>query len=231
MNNGGVEMNASKMVFAMAALLVAGSAQSQMQGRLERTLATYVPSGWVVVRGPVRGDLNRDGQADAVLVLQALGKTTKSADEEGEEKPRWLRVLLSNGNGYRLLAESTDLVPPFVGDEDPCWIDELAEVGIRDGKLKVKLSYQSGCDDFGTPPPYQQYLFREESGRMRLIGYDNYLPVQPGGSREISTSYNYLSGRKKTVTGTARRERWEDLPRLPHYYLDGPMPESDDWPF
>ncbi|PJK12313.1 hypothetical protein CO613_11690 [Lysobacteraceae bacterium NML07-0707] len=220
-------MDANKAFLAVAALLTATGVRAQEQ--LEPALAVHVPSGWEVTREAVYGDLNRDGRADVVLVLQALGKTTKSADEEGEEKPRWLRVLVNNGGGYRLLAESTDLIPSNDADVDPCWSDPLDEISISNGKLEVNFNYWSSCGSYGVSN--SKYLFREEGGRMRLIGYDRQEFSRSTGE-EDRVSYNYLTGRKKTVEGgnvfdekARSRERWERFPRQP-YYLDGPMPSS-----
>ena len=196
--------------------------------------AAHIPAGWRLTH-TVRGDLNGDGRADAVLVLQQqdpakIISNDKLGPDELNTNPRTIKVLFNEADGYRTAAESNVLIPPEHSTDTPCLQDPLLDGDITadKGLLKVTLHYWLSCGSWGMNT--ETYTFRWQQKRFRLIGLDSVEFMRNSGDK-TSRSYNYLTGNKKTITGDNMfeggkpRTRWEKLPKLPPYYLDGSLPE------
>ncbi|MCP2039888.1 hypothetical protein L1281_000467 [Neisseria sp. HSC-16F19] len=209
----------------LPALLLPAAAQAD-------DFAAHVPAGWQLTH-TVRGDLNGDRRADAVLVLQQQDAAKIIGNDNlGPNRlntnPRVLKVLFKEAGGYRLAAQSDELIPPEHSIDVPCLQDPLLDGDITadKGLLKVTLHYWLSCGSWGVA--IDTYTFRWQQNRFRLIGLDHMEFMRNSGDK-TSYSYNYLSGRKKVITGDnifeggKPRTRWEKLPKLPHYYLDGPL--------
>ena len=205
--------------------------------------SAWKPAGWKMVAG-AEGDLNGDGAADAVIVLQQQD-AAKIVANDGLGNPtldtnqRQIKVLLRQGAGYRLVAENRSWLPS-AGDVDmPCLADPLLDEGsieINRGVLKVSLGYWLSCGSWGVSR--DTYTFRWQQNRLRLIGWDGVEFMRNSGDM-TERSINYLTGRQKTVTGGNMFEdvpaakiktRWQTLPPQPARYLDGPsLPSPQDW--
>lgn len=197
--------------------------------------AAHIPAGWQLTHS-VRGDLNGDGRADAVLVLQQQDPA-KIIDNNNlgasqlNTNPRVLKVLFNDQGRFRHAAESGTLIPPEHSTDAPCLQDPLldGDITVEKGLLKVKLHYWLSCGSWGVDT--ETYTFRLAQNRFRLIGLDQMEFMRNSGDA-TEYSYNYLTGRKKTVTGGNMfeggkpRTRWEKLPALPPYYLEGPLPQQ-----
>lgn len=175
--------------------------------------------GWEIAR-EAQGDLDGDGRAEAVLVLRRDDpQLVKENDGLGAPRldlnPRALLVLENEGEGWRQLARSDTLVPPAGSVEAPCLADPLEDgaVTIGNGVLSVLFNYWLSCGSYGVT--IREYKFRLQEGRFRLIGFDR-LEFSRATGRGDEVSTNYLTGRRKSVTGIAVIEPDEaDTPREP----------------
>ncbi|QMT40026.1 hypothetical protein [Neisseria shayeganii] len=201
--------------------------------------SALVPQGWKLDYS-AEGDLNGDGQADAVIVVRGQDPAKMVRNEglgasELDTNPRQLLVFLRQGQGYQLAAANRDWLPPAGSTETPCLQDPLEEggIGIKNGRLTVMLHYWLSCGSWGVQN--NTYTFRLEGRRFRLIGLDQVSYMRNSGEKTM-VSTNYLSGRQKTVTGAnmfedepnRHRERWRNLANRTRWYLDGPLPNGDE---
>lgn len=197
--------------------------------------SAHIPAGWQATH-TVRGDLNGDGRADAVLVLQQqdpakIVDNNSLGPSQLNTNPRVLKVLFNEQGRFRPAAESSTLIPPEHNTDAPCLQDPLldGDITVEKGLLKVKLHYWLSCGSWGVDT--ETYTFRLAQNRFRLIGLDQ-LEFMRNSGDATEYSYNYLTGRKKTVTGGnifgdgKSRTTWQKLPALPAYYLEGPLPQQ-----
>jgi hypothetical protein len=91
-------------------------------------LRPWVPPGWGLIAS-ARGDLDGDGRADAVLVLQKqdAGRVRPVDGPGGPQvdlNERRLQVLLARpGGGYRRVFSSDQTIPPEGNEDNPCVVD------------------------------------------------------------------------------------------------------------
>ncbi|MDP2308567.1 MAG: hypothetical protein Q8P18_21280 [Pseudomonadota bacterium] len=140
------------------------------------TAEAYIPAGWVLareneaqvtVRGiafdgrrgapETTGDLDGDGQADRVLVLEPATAGTGPGPDHciACEKPHWPRAVVVIGAqdaGWRLLG---------VAD----WGDASMEARIDRGRIVATMGSYGGYSSRAS-----ELIYRLEGGRFRLIG-------------------------------------------------------------
>ena len=196
----------------------------------------YVPKGWKIIKS-VKGDLNGDNQADAVLVLQKQDKANiipndSMGQTELDTNPRMLKVLFKQADGYKTAVENTTLIPPESNKDNVCLNDPLSDVSIDKGRLKVRFEGFYSCGNWWKD--YSDYLFRYQNDRFLLIGYSYYEYHRASGEIE-EYSDNYLTGKRKRTTGgnvfgsskDRPKVKWERLKKKP-YYLDEPYQYPTD---
>ena len=198
--------------------------------------SAYVPKGWKIIKS-VKGDLNGDNQADAVLVLQKQDKANIIPNDsmglpELDTNPRMLKVLFKQAGGYKTAVENTTLIPPESDKDNGCLADPLSDVSINKGRLKVHFEWFYSCGSWWMS--HSDYLFRYQNDRFLLIGYSHYEYHRASG--EINEySDNYLTGKRKRTTGgnvfdsypDRPKVKWERLKKKP-YYLDEPYQYPTD---
>lgn len=201
--------------------------------------SAHVPEGWKIVKS-VKGDLNGDGKADAVLLLQKQDKANIVQNEglgssELDTNPRVLKILLKEASGYKTAVENDTLIPPQNDAESPCLEDPFSDMAVdKKGRLKIELNYWLSCGSWWTGS--SEYIFRYEKGRFRLIGYENNAYNRASGETNVDSD-NYLTGKRKIVKGgnmfepseNRPKTKWETIKENP-YYLDEPR-DMDHWFF
>lgn len=167
--------------------------------------SAFVPPGWKLVQSAV-GDLNKDEQPDAVLVIQQ-DEPANIVEHDGlgvpelNLNPRRLLVLLYTANGYRQVLATDRFLPTEHDEHTPCLADPIEEgggVGISRGLLTVNLTYWLSCGSYSVSS--YQFKFRYEDDRFRMIGLDTDSFSRSSGE-QYQTSINYLTGKRKRTTG------------------------------
>ena len=183
-------------VFAVClAAPVTSSAQDDRFDRIDKSkiavtgkkTSDFVPADWKIEE-EIKGDLNGDASADAVLAIQQV----KAAD--GKEPARALIVLLAQANGDWKNVAVADRLLNCVGCGNAM---EEINVTIKKGVLDVNQNWGNSGSSMGK----SDYKFRLESasGRFRLIGADFTETMMP--DKIYSESNNYLTGDRKTAKG------------------------------
>lgn len=205
--------------------------------------------GWTIER-EVYGDLNGDGNEEAVLVVnQADPVLVIENDALGgptiDTNPRALLVLKNTSRGWRQILRTSTFVPSSGSLQAPCLIDPLAEgeIAVEDGKLFIQYNYWSSCGSYGVTTNRYTFRLQVSSGkeRLRLIGFDK-LEFSRASGTGNEVSINYLTSRRKRTSGLeviARREGdppvarpmvvWEKI-RRETYFLEGMnISACEDW--
>ena len=150
----------------LAGLLLATTTVAHAAPPLAASPEAWVPAGFVV-QETLRGDLNRDGQDDVVLLIKATDKKAFERDRSGKLSDRNRRgvvVALKKNDQYEQL-----LVNPacFASDEEDGGVYFAPELGLEIRKGHLLVTYSHGR--YG----YWQYNFRYQNGTLALIGYDS----------------------------------------------------------
>jgi hypothetical protein len=167
------------------------------------TAADFVPKGWRVEHQP-KGDLNKDGRDDVVLVLR-MDDPANIVENEGlgasefDTNPRLLAVLFAEGTGYRLAVQDHALIPrpdsPVMDD----YLDGDDAVTVRRGAFTVRLHSWASAGSWYTGNT--TFTFRHQDGCFRLIGHDNSWMHRASGET-ASTSLNFVAGKGVFEEGT-----------------------------
>lgn len=191
----------------------------------------WVPAGWKLIQ-TATGDLNKDNQPDAVIVIQQdnpanIKKNDGLGEPELDLNPRRLIVLLNIDAGYRQVLTTERFLPKQNSEHSPCLTDPVSEgggVGINRGLLAVNLTYWLSCGSYSVSN--YQFKFRYDNERFRLIGLDISSFSRSSGE-QYETSVNYLTGKRKLTRGLNMFEEskpeitWQTLnPEQRHFYLD-----------
>ncbi|HET6431420.1 hypothetical protein [Dyella sp.] len=126
----------------------------------------FVPPAYKVVE-TIRGDLNKDGQDDVVLVVKhtdAANIITNDHGREVDRNRRGLIIALRTGATYVLAVRNLNCFSSENEDGGVYFPPELS-VSIENAKLVIAY----GHGRYG----YWSYTFRYQSSGFFLIGYDN----------------------------------------------------------
>jgi len=127
-------------------------------------LREVVPPGWGI-KDSVTGDLNKDGRADAVLVLEYADTVTEMRDGiENTGNPRILLILFKDSvtGGYIPVCQNNQII--VRKGEGGMVDDPYGGLEIKRNVLTVSIEYvRSGAN----------YKFRWQAGDMFLIGFSS----------------------------------------------------------
>ena len=145
------------------------------------------PAGFIAtsqrVMEHLSGDLNNDGRPDHVYVVAGDDGSLRQEDPDRgliDSNPHGLLVALSTPDGYTLTLDKPALFGTVFQDGGVYYAPEV-EVGIDKGRLKIHYAHGR----YG----YWTYTFRQQQGRLQLIGYDE------SDADEASLSVNLLTGK------------------------------------
>ena len=143
-------------------------------------------SGW----DEIKGDLNKDGLEDIVLIIKGTDKNKIIQDEDRgklDRNRRGIIILFTKGNSYLLAAKNYDCFSSENEDGGVYFAPELY-VEVKKGNLVVE--YLHGR--YGN----WSYIFRFQNGDFELIGYDSY--SSRGPVPQYEESINFLTKKKLT---------------------------------
>ncbi len=154
-------------------------------------LNEFVPSGWAIIDSAT-GDLNKDGIADAAIVLQYKDSVSmKNADGHTvRTHPRILAIAFQKSSGgYELLQQSNTFIKK---DDNPDMEDPFVDIAINKGILDIRLRQFAMIGSWYVTN--FSYKFRYQQGELTLIGADR---IHSTGAVMIMTIIVTISLRKK----------------------------------
>lgn len=185
----------------------------------DTSFARWVPSGWKLLH-QAQGDLDGAGGRDAVLVLEQTDPARRVPNAhlgpaELNLNQRRLLVLVDGGKGLAKAIEQDGVLPSEHDSDQPCLEDPLHEedaVVIRNRTLRLTEHSWTSCGSYGTSREAMIFRLEPDGKRLRLIGLD-YSDMMRNSGEASETSVNYLSGRRKRVTGLNAFDPAENRPK------------------
>ena len=169
-------------------LTIGTNVYAQPNARVARSVADFVPRGYVVVQ-EIKGDLNKDRDPDIVLIIKSMDSSKFVKDKYGGERDRNRRgilVALHDQHGYRLVLENRNCFSSENEDGGVYFAPEL-DVGINKGNLTIHYAHGR----YG----YWTYSFRYHNSNFALIGYDS--SSDRGPVVQNTVSVNLSTGRAR----------------------------------
>ena len=185
-------MTRNRLLAATAALLVARAVAAPVGAASDPR--ALVPAGYRVVE-TIRGDLDRDGREDVVLLVKATDPAGIVDDERGgkvDRNRRGLVIAFRHGDRYDLALKNLACFSSENEDGGVYFAPELSVSVMKNGTLSLHYSHGR----YG----YWIYKFRWQQGAFELIGYDG--SSDDGPVVERFTSINLLSNKAVTRTNT-----------------------------
>lgn len=165
---------------ALIIFLVSGTnAFGQAAPKTAKSPIDFVPVGYVVSE-KIQGDLNKDNQADYVLIIKETKRSNFVKNKFGDEVDRNRRGILiafKNENLYELVLENRDC---FSSEHEDGGVYYSPELGIFIEKGNLRIHYFHGRYGFWA------YKFRYQNSDFDLIGYDSSQNRGPVVERSVS---------------------------------------------
>jgi len=191
-------MRITKLTLLLSAVLPISSfvmaqetlkSQERQQRQEQKVFQVYIPKKYTFF-DVVKGDLNKDGIEDAVLLVKGINPKAKIKDEYRgmlDRNRRGLIVLLGqkDNKAYKPVIWNLNCFSSGLEDGGVYYPPELVPE-IKNGLLQI--NYQHGR--YG----HWSYKFRMEKRDMRLIGYDAF--SHQGPLLESKVSINFLTAKK-----------------------------------
>jgi hypothetical protein len=159
------------------------------QGVLKNKPIDFLPKGYVLLE-QIKGDLNKDGRDDCVLLIKGTDKSKFVTDDYRgllDRNRRGIVVVFHKKGGYELVLKNYSCFSSENEDGGVYYAPELS-LAIKKGNLYV--SYAHGR--YG----YWDYTFRYQHSDLELIGFDDSDNYGPVVNRETSINF---STQKKIV--------------------------------
>ena len=164
-------------------------------------LNAVIPNGWALLDSAT-GDLNKDGLADAALVLQHRDSVLIVNEEKDTvtTQPRMLLIFFKNEkSGFDLAAQSNS----FILQHERATMDDPFEmIRIQNGVLQLsfRLFFNVGSWYVTT----SSYKFRYGNGQFVLIGAD-YMALHRASLDYEEYSYNFLTRKRSHIKGNEEK--------------------------
>lgn len=159
------------------------------QGVQKQNPIDFLPKGYVLVE-QIKGDLNKDGIDDCVLLIKGTDKSKFVTDEYRgrlDRNRRGIVVLFHKKEGYALALKNYSC---FSSENEDGGVYYAPELSLEIKKGNLYLRYAHGR--YG----YWDFTFRFQHSDFELIGYDDSDNQGPVVTSETSINF---STRKKIV--------------------------------
>lgn len=178
-----------KKIALVVLLAIGASAFGQPIPKMVKSPVELVPPGYVVVQ-EIQGDLNKDNQADHVLIIKGTNKDRFIEDEQRgrlDRNRRGIIIALQNNGRYELAMENRNCFSSENEDGGVYFAPEL-HVSISKGNLQVHYAHGR----YG----YWTYSFRYRNFDFELIGYEG--SVNNGPVIDKMVSINFMTKKVRT---------------------------------
>ena len=176
-----------------------------------KTVEQIVPEGWE--HKEAKGDLNKDGIKDLVVLTKPNFKENMMTRDDGYEynfNPYILAIYFGQAGGdFQQWKQYENLFEP-----DSEWTTNDVDVEITErGTLNISTSFFASAGSYGTNNT--KYTFRFQNGDFYLIGKESTDMMRNTG--EMTTvSENYLTWKRQTIKDNAfedvvKKETWSKL--------------------
>ena len=153
------------------------------QMELKKDPKEFVPKGYTLFQ-QYKGDLNKDGKPDVVLMIKGT-EESKWVDDEYrgrlDRNRRGLIILFKRDGGYELIAENDEC---FSSENEDGGVYYAPELSLEINKNRLIISYLHGR--YG----YWSYIFRYQNNDFELIGYDGYSSRGPVTLRILEVNFS-----------------------------------------
>ncbi len=180
--------------------------------------SSFIPKGYVIYKEAgtedIKGDLNKDGLEDLVLLIKGTDKSKVIQHEtrgQLDRNRRGIIVLFNKGNHYELALKNNSC---FSSENEEGGVYYAPELFISIEKGNLIVNYAHGR--YG----YWNYTFRHQNQDFELIGYD--ASYNRGPVPQEETSINFLTRKKLTRDNLNKdddgddnikfKDTWEKLP-------------------
>lgn len=171
----------------------------------------FIPEGYVIHTyeggsfsegwNEIKGDLNKDGLEDRVLIIKGTDKSKIIVDEyrgELDRNRRGIIVLLNKGDHYQCVSKNYNCFSSENEDGGIYFAPEL-DVYINNGNLNIYY----GHGRYG----YWSYTFRYQNNAIELIGFD--LHSSHGPVPQYEVSINFMT-KKKLIRDNLNKDNLGD---------------------
>lgn len=168
-----------KQLVLIIFLAVGTNSFGQMALRTAKSPAEFVPAGYVVFE-KIEGDVNKDNQADSILIIKGTDRGNYFKDEyrgELDRNRRGIIIALKNKSHYELALDNRDC---FSSENEDGGVYSAPELDVSINKGNVIIHYAHGRYGFWT------YNFRYQNSDFELIGYDSSEDRGPVVERAVS---------------------------------------------
>ncbi|MXO07356.1 hypothetical protein [Flavobacterium sp. HBTb2-11-1] len=166
---------------------------------VKKEISDFIPKNYVSF-DTIKGDFNKDGLEDCILIIKGTVKSKIIQDEyrgELDRNRRGIIALLNKNDGYELAVKNYDCFSSENEDGGVYYAPELY-IEVKNGKLYVDYAHGR----YG----YWKYTFRYQNSDFELIGYDS--SSNHGPVILTETSINFLT-RKKIVNQNVNENTYD----------------------
>lgn len=191
------------------------SSQTFYSPRKASDFQKFIPEGYVEYE-QIKGDLNKDGREDIVLIIKNTlkDKIIEQENQTLDRNRRGIIILFQQENGYEPVTRNYEC---FSSDQEDGGIYFPPDLIVSIEKGLLHLHYAYGR--YG----YWVYKFRYQNGNFELIGYDR--SENFGSVTNSFVSVNYSTNKMWVKTNTNPdaeiegeeifQEKWVNLPPKP----------------
>ncbi|WP_312077774.1 hypothetical protein [Chryseobacterium sp.] len=174
--------------------------------KLNKSISGFIPKGYVLYKDEImkdiKGDLNKDGLEDCVLIIKGTDKS-EFVDHEYRGKldrnRRGIVILFNKGDHYELALENKDC---FSSENEEGGVYYAPELMVSAEKGNLYVHYAHGR--YG----YWNYTFRYQNHDFEMIGYDS--SENRGPVVQYMTSINFMTKKKLTKENLNKDDPGDD---------------------
>lgn len=159
-----------------------------------KDISEFIPKGYAVYKEEgmedIKGDLNKDGLKDIVLIIKGTDKSNVIQHETRgklDRNRRGIIVLFNRGKFYELATTNYNC---FSSENEDGGVYYAPELAVSIEKENLCINYAHGRYGYWT------YTFRHQNRDFELIGYDS--SSNEGPVVQYETSINFLTKKKLT---------------------------------